>query len=66
MMKYMVVHKEPELSWETVEENWRKLFAGLPQQEQRTKNRELIMRSEWHLLSVVFRQLFSLFPVRSK
>jgi hypothetical protein len=25
MKKYMVVHKEPELSWEVVEENWRKL-----------------------------------------
>jgi hypothetical protein len=25
MNKYMVVHKEPELSWESVEENWRKL-----------------------------------------
>jgi hypothetical protein len=25
MMKFMVVHKEPELSWEIVEENWRKL-----------------------------------------
>lgn len=25
MKEYMVVHKEPELSWEVVEENWRKL-----------------------------------------
>jgi len=25
MMKYMVVHKEPQHSWDTVEENWRKL-----------------------------------------
>jgi hypothetical protein len=25
MKKYMVVHKEPELSWEIVERNWRKL-----------------------------------------
>ena len=24
-MEYMVVHKEPELSWEIVEENWRRL-----------------------------------------
>ncbi len=25
MKKFMAVHKEPELSWEIVEENWRKL-----------------------------------------
>ena len=25
MMKFMAVHKEPKLSWEIVEENWRKL-----------------------------------------
>ena len=25
MMKFMAVHKEPELSWAIVEENWRKL-----------------------------------------
>jgi len=25
MMKFMAVHKEPELSWEIVEKNWRKL-----------------------------------------
>jgi len=25
MIKYMVVHKDPQLSWEVVEKNWRKL-----------------------------------------
>ena len=25
MKKFMAVHKEPELSWEIVEDNWRKL-----------------------------------------
>jgi len=25
MLKYMVVHKNPDISWEKVEENWKKL-----------------------------------------
>ncbi len=25
MLKYMVVHKDPDISWEKVEENWAKL-----------------------------------------
>ena len=54
MKKFMAVHKEPELSWEIVEDNWRKLAQVETAEWVKTYYNQLLLNTSKAKIGVIF------------